>query len=55
MDNSIVYYEKLRHQQVPAELHIYPEGDHGFVLHQKTADWIEPIIKWMKNSDWIND
>ena len=55
VDNSIVYYEKLRHQQVPAELHIYPEGDHGFVLHQKTADWIEPIIKWMKNSDWIND
>ena len=55
VDNSIVYYEALRHHNVPAELHLYPHGGHGFVLFQKTEDWMEPIFKWMKNSKWINN
>jgi acetyl esterase/lipase len=50
VDNSIVFYEQLRHYKVPAELHIYPKGGHGFVLFQKTEDWMMPIFKWMKNS-----
>jgi acetyl esterase/lipase len=54
VDNSIVYYEKLRHHNVAAELHLYPHGGHGFVLFQKTEDWMAPIFKWMKNSNWIN-
>jgi acetyl esterase/lipase len=55
VDNSIVYYEKLRHHKVAAELHLYPKGGHGFVLFQKTEDWMMPIFKWMKNSKWINN
>jgi acetyl esterase/lipase len=54
VDNSIVYYEKLRHHKVAAELHLYPHGGHGFVLFQKTEDWMAPIFKWMKNSKWIS-
>ncbi|HOT97699.1 MAG TPA: alpha/beta hydrolase [bacterium] len=50
VDNSIVFYEKLRHCRVPAELHIYPHGGHGFVLFQQPADWMPSIFKWMKNS-----
>jgi acetyl esterase/lipase len=53
VDNSIVFYEKLRHHNVPAELHLYPKGGHGFVLSQKTEDWMMPLFKWMKNSKWI--
>jgi acetyl esterase/lipase len=55
VDNSIVYYEKLKQHHVPAELHIYPKGNHGFVLSQPTEEWMMPIIKWMKNSKWINN
>ena len=55
VDNSIVYYEALRHHNVAAELHLYPHGGHGFVLRQKTEDWMAPIFKWMKNSKWINN
>jgi acetyl esterase/lipase len=55
VDNSIVYYESLRHHNVPAELHLYPHGGHGFVLSLKTEDWMAPIFKWMKNSGWINN
>jgi acetyl esterase/lipase len=55
VDNSIVYYEALRHHNVAAELHLYPHGGHGFVLRLKTEDWMAPIFKWMKNSKWINN
>ena len=54
VDNSIVYYEALRHHKVAAELHLYPHGGHGFVLFEKTEDWMAPIFKWMRNSGWIN-
>lgn len=53
-DNSIIYWEALRHHNVPAELHIYPKGNHGFVLRQPYEEWMEPIFKWLKNSKWIN-
>jgi acetyl esterase/lipase len=55
VDNSIVYYEALRHRKVPAELHLYPHGGHGFVLFEKTEDWMAPIFKWMRNSKWIGN
>ncbi|MFZ0453197.1 MAG: alpha/beta hydrolase [Ignavibacteriaceae bacterium] len=53
VDNSIVYYEALRHHNVAAELHLYPHGGHGFVLRLKTEDWMACIFKWMKNSKII--
>jgi acetyl esterase/lipase len=55
VNNSILFYEKLRQHKVDAELHIYPKGGHGFVLYQKTEDWMAPIIKWMKLSNWITE
>ena len=54
VENSIVYFEALRHHNVPAELQIYPKGGHGFVLSMKTSDWMDPIFKWMKRSKWTN-
>ena len=32
VDNSIIYFEKLRHNKVPVEMHIYQKGNHGFVF-----------------------
>jgi len=55
VENSIVYYEKLRYHNVAAELHLYPHGGHGFVLFQKTEDWMAPVFKWMRDSKWIGD
>lgn len=48
VDNSIVFYEKLRHHHVAAELHLYPNGGHGFVLRQPTEVWMGPIFKWIQ-------
>lgn len=53
VENSIAYYEQLRHHHVPAEMHLYPKGDHGFVLKQKTADWMALVIDWMRRNEWI--
>jgi acetyl esterase/lipase len=53
VDNSIAFYEQLRRHNVAAELHLYPHGGHGFVLFQKTEEWMMPIFRWMRNSRWI--
>lgn len=48
VDNSITFFEALRHNNVPVEMHIFPKGDHGFVLFQPKDQWIPPMIKWLK-------
>lgn len=45
VDNSIFYFEKLRHNKVPVEMHIYPAGGHGFVFRQD--GWMDSLVKWM--------
>ncbi|MBN8825739.1 MULTISPECIES: alpha/beta hydrolase [unclassified Spirosoma] len=53
VDNSIVYFEKLRHQKVPVEMHIYPKGDHGFIFRH--PGWMEPLFTWMQQNNWIKE
>lgn len=53
VDNSIQLYEALRHHKVPAELHVYPKGDHGFVLSWPHDEWLGLCLKWMKSSNFI--
>ena len=51
VDNSIAYFEALRHQKIPVEMHIYPKGDHGFIFRQ--PGWIDPLFDWLKRNNWI--
>ncbi|RIV19510.1 alpha/beta hydrolase [Fibrisoma montanum] len=53
VDNSIVYFEKLRRQKVPVEMHIYPKGDHGFIFRH--PGWMDPLFAWMKANNWIKN
>lgn len=53
VDNSIVLYEALRHSKVPAEMHIYPKGDHGFVLQWPHDEWLSLCLKWMKSGGFL--
>lgn len=55
VENSISYYLALKRHNVPAEMHIYPKGNYGFVLRQSTEEWMLPIFKWMKKSGWIDN
>ncbi len=55
VDNSIIFYEALRHHKVSAEMHLYPKGDHGFVLRLPTEEWMKPLFEWMKKNNWMRD
>ena len=52
VDNSIIYFEKLRHNNVPVEMHIYEKGNHGFVFRH--PGWMEPLFEWMQSHNWMN-
>ena len=50
--NSIVYYQALIENGVPAEMHIYPYGGHGFSLAKdqgQLAGWPERCYEWMES------
>lgn len=53
VDNSIIYFEKLRHNNVPVEMHIYEKGNHGFVFRH--PGWMEPLFEWMQSHNWMNE
>ncbi len=52
VDNSIRFFEQLRHHHVPVEMHIYPKGGHGFIFQH--PGWMEPLFLWMKSNHWIH-
>lgn len=54
VDNSIRFYQELIRNNVPAEMHLYPKGNHGFVLKLPTEEWMQPLFDWMKKSGIIN-
>ncbi len=51
--NSIQFYEALVKNNVPAEMHLYPKGGHGFVLGQPTEEWMQPLFLWMRKNGWM--
>lgn len=51
VDNSISYFESLRHHKVDAEMHIYPKGGHGFIFRHQ--GWMDPLFAWLKRNDWM--
>jgi acetyl esterase/lipase len=53
VDNSIFYFEQLRHHKVPVEMHIYQKGNHGFIFKHKT--WTAPLFEWMENSGFLTN
>ncbi len=48
VDNSILFYEQLRHHKVPAELLVYPKGGHGFIFGKR--GWMDPLFEWLKSN-----
>jgi dipeptidyl aminopeptidase/acylaminoacyl peptidase len=53
--NSLIYYQALTRNNIPAELHVYPKGGHGYGMNNKTtADkWTERLSNWLKGLGWI--
>ena len=56
VENSINYYLALLKHDIPAEIHIYQAGGHGFGLSRsKTTEstWPAACIAWLKANRWI--
>jgi len=56
-ENSIAMFRALRQQGVPAELHVYGSGGHGFGMHengQPVNRWPDRAADWMKQHGWLN-
>jgi len=55
-ENSISFYLALRKASVPAEMHIFLKGPHGFGLGQKldgASTWPTLCEKWMQESGFL--
>jgi acetyl esterase/lipase len=49
VENSIRYYQACIKNKVPAEMHLYPKGGHGFGMNNKTTNdkWFDRLINWL--------
>ncbi|HEY0054235.1 MAG TPA: alpha/beta hydrolase [Pedobacter sp.] len=50
VENSLRFYEALLNCRVPAEMHLYPKGGHGFgAKNDHTPDkWMDRVENWLK-------
>jgi acetyl esterase/lipase len=51
VENAVVYYMALKNAKVPAELHIYAEGGHGYGLRRTAlpvTTWPQSVEVWLR-------
>jgi acetyl esterase/lipase len=50
VENALIYYHALKNARVPAELHVYAEGGHGYGLRHTAL----PVTNWPKRAEaWM--
>jgi acetyl esterase/lipase len=49
VQNSLMYYEACIQNGVPAEMHLYPAGGHGFGMYNQTTPdkWMDRLLNWL--------
>ncbi len=52
-ENSLSFYRQLRAHGVPASLHIYQRGEHGFIKEPAFEEWFGRCVFWMKQAGWL--
>ncbi len=51
VENSVVYFQALKNAHVPAEMHIYAQGGHGFGLRRTAL----PVTTWPQSAEiWLH-
>ncbi len=55
VENSMEYFLALKEYKIPAEMHIYPTGGHGFGLKTKgkgsVDTWTQAMENWLKSRE----
>lgn len=55
-ENSVEFFQALKRAGVPAELHIYQEGGHGFGMLRRgrpVHDWAARCADWLRANGWL--
>lgn len=56
VENALYYYLALKNAKVPAEMHLYPNGGHGYGLRRTevtVTTWPDRVADWMRASGWL--
>ena len=55
VQNSVQFYLACLRNGVPAEMHLYPKGGHGYGMNNKTTPdaWMDRLQNWMQANGWI--
>jgi acetyl esterase/lipase len=56
VENSLMFYQALRNAGVPAELHLWPTGPHGFGMRPDLpgpSSWTDRLEEWLRNNHWL--
>lgn len=56
VENPLAYYLALKKAKVPAEMHLYPVGGHGYGLRRTeklVTTWPDRVADWMKSNGWL--
>jgi acetyl esterase/lipase len=53
VDNSILFFQALRHAGVPVETRLFPKGEHGFYLMPRDR-WQGAIMEWLTAGGWLS-
>lgn len=51
VENSLLFYQALKDNNVPVEMHVYPKGGHGFGLgigKGYLETWTDRLIDWLR-------
>ncbi|MFS4471379.1 alpha/beta hydrolase [Chryseobacterium sp. T20] len=57
VENSILMYQALKDHKIPAELHLFQSGGHGWGMGKKgtnTGEWTDLFLKWLKANGVYN-
>jgi len=57
VQNSVRLFLELKQQGVPAELHVYSKGGHGYGLRETetpVTTWHHRCADWMRASGWLS-
>lgn len=52
VDNSVVFFEALRHAGVSVEAHLFEKGQHGLFLMPRDQ-WQGIIMQWLTENGWL--
>ena len=56
VESALGYYQALKNAKVPVEMHLYPEGGHGYGLRRTAltvTTWPDRVADWMKAAGWL--